>query len=222
LEVDLWVDRFAVGGTGLLCVTPSPFFNPEGAVNKGRRNLPHWRQEGGTYFITFRLADSLPAARRKELEQDRAEWTRTHGDVSASELTSAERGMYFELFHERVQRWLDAGDGSCLLGLPAARRIVKDAVRHFDGTRYGLGEFVVAGNHVHVLVTPMPGEDLSAILHSWKSFSAKAINREFDRAGSLWLDENFDHLVRSEAQLGKFEAYIRGHREYELVQGSGG
>ena len=26
------------------------------------RNLPHWRQEGGTYFVTFRLADSLPAS----------------------------------------------------------------------------------------------------------------------------------------------------------------
>lgn len=25
-----------------------------------RRNLPHWRAEGATYFVTFRQADSIP------------------------------------------------------------------------------------------------------------------------------------------------------------------
>ena len=25
-----------------------------------RRNLPHWRQDGATYFVTFRLDDALP------------------------------------------------------------------------------------------------------------------------------------------------------------------
>ena len=27
-----------------------------------RRNLPHWRQDGCLYFVTFRLADSLSEA----------------------------------------------------------------------------------------------------------------------------------------------------------------
>jgi hypothetical protein len=35
-------------------------FDPQGEVNIARRRLPHWRQSGATYFITFRLADSLP------------------------------------------------------------------------------------------------------------------------------------------------------------------
>jgi REP element-mobilizing transposase RayT len=200
--------------------TPSPFFNPDAAVSKSRRNLPHWRQDGKTYFVTFRLADSLPASRRRELERDRAEWKKSHGDVHPSELTPAERARYFELFHKRLQRWLDAGEGSCLLERPTARKIVRDALRHFEGTRYELGESVVAANHAHVLVTPAPGEDLSAILHSWKSFTAKAINKEAGRTGPLWRDENFDHLVRSGAQLAKYEEYIRGHREYEVAQAS--
>ncbi len=217
------------GDTGFQPVThppqksaASPFYNPDAPLSKTRRNLPHWKQDGKTYFITFRLADSLPASRRRELERDRAEWTRIHGDVHPSELPPVARDRYFELFHERVQEWLDAGDGSCLLDRPAARKIMAHALRHFDGARYHLGEFVVAGNHVHVLVTPEPGEDLSAILHSWKSFTAKAINKEVGRTGSLWMDETFDHLVRSEAQLRKFEGYIRGHREYGAGEGSVG
>ena len=33
-----------------------------------KRNLPHWRQEGATYFVTFRLADSLPREAIRELQ----------------------------------------------------------------------------------------------------------------------------------------------------------
>jgi hypothetical protein len=30
-----------------------------------QRHLPHWRQVGATYFVTFRLADSIPQAHSK-------------------------------------------------------------------------------------------------------------------------------------------------------------
>lgn len=33
------------------------------------RHMPHWRQAGATYFVTFRLGDSLPEARLLELER---------------------------------------------------------------------------------------------------------------------------------------------------------
>jgi hypothetical protein len=36
------------------------FFNPDAALVIHRGKLPHWRQEGTTYFVTFHLADSLP------------------------------------------------------------------------------------------------------------------------------------------------------------------
>ena len=55
------------------------------------------------------------------------------------------------------------------------RKIVENALRHFDGNRYALDEFAVASNHVHVLVTPLGEHDLSEILHSWKSFTAHEI-----------------------------------------------
>ncbi|HSG71752.1 MAG TPA: hypothetical protein VLA12_15120, partial [Planctomycetaceae bacterium] len=34
--------------------------HPDLPVRIYRRHLPHWRQEGATYFLTFRLADSIP------------------------------------------------------------------------------------------------------------------------------------------------------------------
>src|SRR4029077_16871695 len=35
-------------------------FDPYGEVRTARRRLPHWRQPGGSYFVTFRLGDSVP------------------------------------------------------------------------------------------------------------------------------------------------------------------
>ncbi len=33
-------------------------------------NLPHWRQGGVVYFVTFRTADSIPADRLNQWKQD--------------------------------------------------------------------------------------------------------------------------------------------------------
>jgi REP element-mobilizing transposase RayT len=46
------------------------------------RHLPHWRQAGATYFVTFRLADSLPKAKLDELAALRREWERAVGRAS--------------------------------------------------------------------------------------------------------------------------------------------
>ncbi|HUR59984.1 MAG TPA: hypothetical protein VM029_19840, partial [Opitutaceae bacterium] len=51
-----------------------------------RRRLPHWRQEGVTYFVTFRLADSLPAETLRDLLRENEEWMRQHGGKLSREL----------------------------------------------------------------------------------------------------------------------------------------
>ena len=42
---------------------PTPW--TQRAVIQTRRRLPHWEQQGATYFVTFRLADAVPAEIRK-------------------------------------------------------------------------------------------------------------------------------------------------------------
>ena len=86
---------------------------------------------------------------------------------------------------------------------------METVLRHFDGDRYVLGEHVVMPNHVHAIVSPVPGVALSDILHSWKSYSAKRINQMTGRSGRLWQHESFDHIVRNPKQLERISAYIR-------------
>lgn len=54
-------------------------------------------------------------------------------------------------------------------------------------------------NHVHTIVEPFSGHELPALLHSWKSFTAKAANRLLERTGEFWQVEYYDHLIRDEA-----------------------
>ena len=185
-------------------------------------NLPHWRQEGTTYFVTFRLADSLPQDKLRQWKSEQKKWRASHLEPH----TENDRAEYFRLFTERIQNWLDAGFGCCILARPKVKSMVEEALAYFDGTRYALDESVVMPNHVHVLVTPLGEHGLSDILHAWKSFTAKAILKEVmeakflftagkrrDGASTLahrvWQKESFDHIVRSPIQLNRIRQYIR-------------
>ncbi len=63
------------------------------------------------------------------------------------------------------------------------RDLVVSAMRRFDGERYQIAAYVVMDDHVHALVTPLPKYRLQDILHSWKSFTARQVQRDHKRAG---------------------------------------
>ena len=186
---------------------PAPHFKPlnkAAEIHKHRRRLPHWQQDGCTYSVTFRLADSVPQEELQVWQEQKEIWLKHHPQPW-SEKTA---GEYEERFVEGLQKWLDAGYGTCALQAEAVRTVVENALLHFDGQRYALDEFVIMPNHVHLLVQPMASVSLSSILHSWKSFSSNVVNKQLGRSGTFWLDENFDHAVRSLSQFNYFRRYI--------------
>jgi len=185
-------------------------FHPHKQVHQThRKNLPHWTQDECTYFVTFRLADSIPQSRIQDYEELRRKWEEHHQPPYSEK----EREQFNELFSEQVNEWLDAGAGSCCLKNPVISIIVADTLTHFDGDRYVLDEWVVMPNHVHVLVRPLGKNQLADILHSWKSFSANAINRKLGETGSLWKKEYYDHIVRDMEELVRIRKYIRSNPE---------
>lgn len=197
----------------------SPIFKPfdpkAHEFSTSRRRLPHWTREGVTYYVTFRLADSMPEEAMRRWLRHRNEWLATKGitvpefgGVSLESLPLEQRKEYRKLFGETFQEELDAGHGSCLLAKPDNAKIVGEAMEHFDGDRYLLGDYVVMPNHVHVLLVPLEGSGLTEILRSWKTFTAREINQREGRSGGLWQRESFDHIVRSKEQLRRIREYI--------------
>lgn len=163
-------------------------FDPRAEFVVTQRNLPHWQQPKSTYFVTFRLADSLPVVVRERF----------------AEMQQLNVAAAFEW----MERYLDAGNGHCTLKDTQCREIVVEALKHFDGTRYALGGFVVMPNHVHTLVQPIGDATLASVMHSWKSYTAHAINRYCGTSGVLWQKESFDRIVRDQFELEKFDRYI--------------
>jgi putative transposase len=122
-----------------------------------RRNLPHWRQENATYFITWRLA-------KGQLELDSTE-----------------------------------------------RDLIMAAIRKFEGQRYELFAYVVMDDHIHVRLAPLPPNELRKILHSWKSFTARQMQKEHKRFGQVWQEESFDRIIRDDQEFAQKAAYIIGN-----------
>jgi len=173
-------------------------------VDVTRRNLPHWQQAGKTYFVTFRLADSIPATKLSQLEDERRVWL----NANPEPWTAEQRQAYYERFSAKIDGWLDAGSGSCVLKDERVAKVVVDALIHFNGERYNLGAWVVMPNHVHVVVTPHDGHHIRDILHSWKSFTAHKINELLGQTGRFWQHESYDHIARNERALYKIQEYI--------------
>lgn len=181
----------------------NPFFEPATQTHKSHRNLPHWTQLGKMYFVTFRLADSLPQERLEQIRQERAIWSNRHSKPYSEQ----DWQEYHRLFSERIESWLDAGHGECILANPGCSTIVADVIRCYDGKRYRLDHWVIMPNHVHALLIPHDPHTLGDILHSWKSFTANQFMKKQFHAGQLWQHESFDHIVRSREQLERFRQY---------------
>lgn len=63
-------------------------------------------------------------------------------------------------------------------------------------------------NHVHTIVQPLPDYELPDLLHSWKSFTAKAANRLLGKTGEFWQTEYYDHLIRDEEDYAHGVRYV--------------
>ena len=164
-------------------------------ARKKSNHLPHWTMAGGTYAITFRLVDSLPASVIRALQQERDELI-TKAAPEETPLSLEEKQRLDRLLSDKIEAYLDAGAGECWLRQPEIARIVADALRHFDGERYDLDAWCVMPNHIHVVMRPRRGFDVPDILHSWKSFTSTAANKVLGRAGKFWQKEYYDRLIR--------------------------
>jgi putative transposase len=178
-----------------------------------RGYLPHCDFSGLVQFVTFRLADSMPASRRGEWEH-----------LLKIEDVRQKR--------TKLEEYLDRGVGECHLHDSRIAQLAEDALLHFHNERYELLAWCVMPNHVHVLahVWRVPLEEL---IQSWKRFVAtkalrvlraerRSLNRlvsgadanEPNRSSALqsfWQREYWDTFMRDTKQENKSVRYIESN-----------
>jgi len=144
-------------------------------------------------MITYRLADSLPdeIARRRVDELDPAQAHR---------------------YRLRIESQLDRGHGRCCLRDPVIAHDIIRTWRHFAPERYRLHAWVVMPNHVHVLITQLPGWPLGKIVQSWKSWTGKVIVQRLGELGLAaprgWQRDYWDRLIRDDEHFCRARDYI--------------
>ena len=161
-----------------------------------------WYRHGGlphfdgtvTQFITFRLADSLPApvleSLKLQLQHDKLEEDS-------------------EEYRTRVEDYLDKGAGECILHDPAVAAIVQETLLNENGNSCDLRSWVIMPNHVHILVRLREGHDLAAFIKRIKSVSARKINQYLGQTGSVWQEHYFDRYIRDEEHFVRVAHYIQ-------------
>ncbi|RYG21387.1 hypothetical protein EON82_18925 [bacterium] len=172
------------------------------------RSLPHWTSDGIPNFVTMRRGDALPAALVQEYWDEISFLVGALERRLGREATEFERSDIRRKCAGRVERYLDAGHGSCVLKNPIAASIAQKSITMYDGGRYDLHAWCVMHNHAHLILTPLNGWSLEKITYDMKHGSSRLINRAIGRRGRLWQNESFDHLVRNEVRLERFTKYV--------------
>ena len=94
---------------------------------------------------------------------------------------------------------------------PAIAYIVEDALLHGDGQDYRLLAWCVMPNHVHALIETQEEHPLHKVVQGWKSFTAKHVNRQLGRSGTVWMRDYFDRYIRDDRHLAAVIAYIHAN-----------
>ena len=170
-----------------------------------KRRLPHIQVAGGTYFITFRLANSLPLDALKNLDEEKQKITR---------LPESQKEAAHQAWFAKYDDYLDkALHGDLYLKNEQVADLIGESIRFRDGKVYDLISYCIMLNHVHLVCTPLVKEKdvyfgLSEILHSLKRHTAREANKILQRNGTFWQDESYDHFIRDDAELERIVKYV--------------
>ena len=149
-----------------------------------RGYLPHRDGKALTQHVSVHLADSLPRSAVARI------------DLSIKLLPEDQRKI---ARRKKLEAWIDAGHGSCLLQKPAIASMVQNSLLHFHDKRYYLHAWVVMPNHFHALFQPFEDWPMAKIVSSWKKFTGRKIgdylrsaDREIGAPGTQGIEAETD------------------------------
>ena len=170
-----------------------------------KRRLPHIQIAGATYFITFRLANSLPKTVLEKLAEE---------TFQIKKLPENQKEAGHRAWFTKYDEYLDkALHGDLHLKNEQIADMVAASIQFRDGKVYDLIAYCIMPNHAHLVCTPLVKVDgvyfsLTEILHSLKRHTAREANKILQRSGSFWQDESYDHFIRDDAELERIVKYV--------------
>lgn len=175
-------------------------------MNFYRRNLPHWQPPEAEYFVTFRLADSLPKEAVNKLKNLKKQLKESDKELKASKI---ERSIF-----QKYEKLLENDEhGPVWLQKKAIAQLVAESIEYRNEQLFDLYAYCIMPNHVHLVFkhikptfnTKYP---IIKILASLKRYTARKANQELNREGQFWQHESFDRVIRNQEELESTIRYV--------------
>lgn len=188
--------------------------------------LPHIYPVGATFFITFRLADSLPQNTLSSLKQS---FQTAEKEILHSEKTKEEKELHIynlrkKIFGKYEVQLENKPYGACHMNDSKVAQIIWDKIFQYNELYYLIDALCVMPNHVHMLLdtsiqildkkdvdgVPQNFVDVSKWMKLIKGGSSFLINKHLNRSGTLWAKESYDHYIRFHipGEYGRIKNYI--------------
>lgn len=178
------------------------------------RRLPHIQPEGATFFLTSRLADSLPTEVIERLHQEKEKLDYELEKIFNKKEQEETKHFASERMFSQWDDALDASNtGTRYLSDPRIANLVSESIHYRNGKVYDLIAFCVMPNHMHLVFTPLKEDtekyySLSKIMHSLKRHTAREANLIRGRSDAFWQHENYDHFIRDGTELERIVKYV--------------
>ena len=176
-----------------------------------KRHLPHIYIPNSSYFITFRLAGSLPEA---VLHKYKVMNRLAIQQIKISIADEKERERLINIQNDRYFIKIDKILDKCRFGdkylmIEEIANIAASALKFYDKKEYKLLCYTIMPNHIHTVFTLEEcSRPLSKIMQSLKGFTAYKANIILKRKGVFWQDESYDHIIRDVRDLRKKIYYV--------------
>ncbi|MEP7127621.1 MAG: transposase [Chitinophagales bacterium] len=195
-----------------------------------RRNLPHFQPGPGVYFITYRLANSLPA---KVFEEFQSAFILYSNLLLGSKLPREEIDKLLDIRFRRdfatIDKFLNLSDyGENWLMKGQVADLNYKSLLDLNTATEKVISFCIMPNHVHLLLelskmgidlfnktNPLDSTKskiapslLNDVVRKLKGSTARASNLLLNRSGSFWHHESYDHFVRNQNELLRILHYI--------------
>jgi REP element-mobilizing transposase RayT len=191
-----------------------------------RRNLPHLQPPGATFFLTFRLAGSLPeeVIRQFKREQQWLAHLARNNPGHYDKVSEDFERVWFRKFETLLDR---ETIGPVWLKDERVASIIAESLHYRNSRVYRLDAFTIMANHVHMVIKPLRklpayvpsksdrGADwdveyysLAAIMQSLKGYTAFHANQVLGREGEFWAHESYDHWIRDSDEWQRVIGYV--------------
>jgi REP element-mobilizing transposase RayT len=164
-----------------------------------RRNLPHWLVADRTYFVTIRLAGTIPRDVLRSLAAEREGLAETRAGKDAQ--LDLQRKQFV-----RIEKILDRHQGGRdWLTRPPVAAAILDALPWLEEPDRGWDIYAATlmSTHAHIVMRNTVGRtgELLRDLGQFKRHTARISNQLLRRTGTFWAREDFDHWCRTESKL---------------------